>query len=127
MTSKIMKGEASLQDRTVTPEAIAYICRRIVEAINPCQIVLFGSQARGEPGGGSDVDLLVVHDSPETDRQVRRQLEKLFLHRRFGLDLIVRTPEEVAKNLADGNPFYSVHIFGRGIILYQREDVPSTG
>ncbi|MEW6657959.1 MAG: nucleotidyltransferase domain-containing protein [Thermodesulfobacteriota bacterium] len=118
-----MNREISLQTNEVTLEVIEYICQRIIEAINPCQIVLFGSQARGQAARGSDLDLLVVHDSPETDRQVRRQLEKLFLHRRFGLDLLVRTPAEVARNMVDGNPFYTEHIFGRGIILYQREDV----
>lgn len=117
-----MKGEVSLQVSKVTPAVIDYVCRRIVEAINPCQIVLFGSQVRGEAQVGSDLDLLVVHDTSATDRQVRRQLEKLFLNRRFGLDLIVRTPEEVARNLADGNPFYTEHIFNRGTILYKRED-----
>jgi hypothetical protein len=61
------------------------------------------------------------------DRQVRRQLENLFLGRRFGLDLIVRTPQEVAKNLADGNPFYTEHIFGRGIIAYRRPDAAPSG
>ena len=121
-----MKREISLQVNEITLEVIEYICQRIIAAINPCQIVLFGSRARGEVVRGSDLDLLVVHDSPETDRQVRRQLEKLFLHRRFGLDLLVRTPAEVARNLADGNPFYTEHIFGRGIILYQREDVQPT-
>jgi len=122
-----MKRDISLQVNEITHELIDYICRRIIEAINPCQIVLFGSQARGEVVRGSDLDLLVVHDSPETDRQIRRQLEKLFLHRRFGLDLLVRTPAEVARNMDDGNPFYTEHIFGRGIILYQRKNVQPTG
>lgn len=122
-----MSQEISLLVTRVTPEIIRYVCDRIIEAINPRQIVLFGSQAQGEARRGSDLDLLVVHDTPRSDREVRRQLEKLFLHRRFGLDLIVRTPEEVARNLADGNPFYTHHIFGHGIILYQRPDVPATG
>jgi hypothetical protein len=61
-----------------------------------------------------------VHDRPESDRAIRRRLERLFLTRRFGLDLIVRTQQEVARNLADGSPFYTEHIFGQGRILYER-------
>ena len=34
--------------------------RRIVAAVNPLRIVLFGSAARGEVGPNSDLDVLVV-------------------------------------------------------------------
>ena len=111
----------SLQVTEVTPEIIEYIKQRIIEAIRPQQIVLFGSYARNDTRERSDLDLLVVHDTSKTDREIRRQLDQLFLKRRFGLDLIVRTPEEVALNLADGNPFYTKHIFGQGVVLYERK------
>ena len=110
----------SLQVAEVTPEVGEYIVQRIIEAIRPLQIILFGSHARQEAGQRSDIDLLVVHNTTRSDREVRRQLDRLFLERRFGLDLIVRTPEELALNLADGNPFYTKHIFGQGLILYER-------
>ena len=111
----------------VTPEVINDIRRRIVDAIHPCQIVLFGSQARGDTKDDSDLDMLIVHDTSQADREVRRQVERLFLGRRFGLDVLVRTPEEVAMNLADGNPFYTEHIFGEGIVLYERKASQEAG
>ena len=117
----------SFQVSRVTSELIEYVCQRIVDTIHPRQIVLFGSRARGEADHASDLDLMVVHDLPETDRQVRRQIEALFLKRRFGLDLIVRTAKEVERNLADGNPFYTHHIYARGIILYERDDLQYPG
>jgi predicted nucleotidyltransferase len=43
-----------------TPEKIAEAVRRIVEAASPVRVILFGSQARGEAGRDSDVDLVVV-------------------------------------------------------------------
>lgn len=110
----------NLQTREVTGALIDHLRNQIVEAIDPEQIVLFGSHARGTARPDSDLDLLVVHDTPRTNRTVRRQLEHLFLDRRFGLDLLVRTPEEVAHNLADGNPFYTRHIFEEGTVLYER-------
>lgn len=112
--------KVSLEVTHVTPEVIEAVKRRIVEAVNPRQIVMFGSLARGESTAGSDMDLLVVQDTSQSDREVRRSLERLLLDRRFGLDLIVRTPAEVALNLADGNPFYTEHIFGDGVVLYDR-------
>ncbi len=41
-------------------EKLDEIVRRIVEAVDPEKIILFGSAARGEAGPHSDLDLLVV-------------------------------------------------------------------
>lgn len=110
-----MSEETRKQD-----DRIEYLRRTIVQAIDPQQIVLFGSHARGEARANSDVDLLVVHDTDHTNREVRRRLEQLFLDRRFGLDLLVRTPEDVRRNVADRNPFYTHDIFEEGRVLYER-------
>ena len=111
----------SLQEKTFTPEIIAFIRQTIVDAIHPQKIVLFGSYARGDAKADSDLDLLIVHNSSRSNRQIRRQIDRLFLRRRFGLDLLVRTPAEIHRNLADNNPFYTQHIFGEGKVLYERE------
>lgn len=114
------KQGGSLGVTRVTPEVIADVTQRIVDAIDPQRIILFGSQARGDAVHGSDLDLLVIQDSPHSDREIRRRIEQLLLDRRFGMDLIVRTPQEVDMNLADGNPFYTEHIFRDGVLLYER-------
>lgn len=101
-------------------EHIEQLRQRIVAALNPKQIILFGSHARGEAGPDSDVDLLVIHDTGRPNRDVRRQVERLFLDRRFGLDLIVRTPDDVRRNLMDENPFYTHHILEEGRVLHER-------
>lgn len=111
-----------LDDRLnqLTSNTIEYICQTIVAAIHPVKIILFGSQADGTATTESDLDLFIIHDLPLPSRQVRRQVGQLFLHRRFGLDLIVRNQEQIAANLADHNPFYTEHLFKRGVILYDR-------
>ena len=54
------------------------VVRRIVEAVEPETIVLFGSSATGEADVGSDLDLLVVDRKPfGPDRSRRRQLRKI--------------------------------------------------
>jgi len=44
-------------------KAIEEMTRRIVEAVHPDKIILFGSHARGDAGPDSDVDLLIVGPS----------------------------------------------------------------
>ena len=41
-------------------EAIEEITRRLIEFFRPVRIYLFGSEARGDAGPGSDLDFLVV-------------------------------------------------------------------
>jgi predicted nucleotidyltransferase len=60
----------------VTPDKIAEAVRRIVAAVHPVRIILFGSQARAEGGRDSDVDLLVVEQVVPD-----RYAEMLRLHR----------------------------------------------
>ena len=112
--------DARLQTRQVTPELIAYIVEKVVRNVAPQRIILFGSRARGEATDASDLDLFIVQDSPASNRETRRRIESLLWGRRFGVDLIVRRPEEVARNVSDGNPFYTRHILGEGKILYER-------
>ncbi len=112
--------DARLQTRQITPELIRYIVDKIARDVAPQRIIMFGSLARGEATESSDLDLFVIQDSAASNREVRRRIESLLWGRRFGIDLIVRRPEEVARNVSDGNPFYTRHILGEGKVLYER-------
>jgi len=46
--------------KELAPETLEEIVRRLVEALDPVGIYLFGSHAGGSPHKDSDVDLLVV-------------------------------------------------------------------
>jgi predicted nucleotidyltransferase len=117
--------DTRLRVRRVSQEILDYMVQKIVREIHPVQIILFGSRARGEATEASDVDLLVIQDTAETNREVRRRIEQLLWGRLFGVDLIVRTPAEVSQNLADRDPFYTLHIFSQGRILYERPSEPA--
>ena len=49
---------------TVTEEVLKQMVQEIVREVDPEEIWLFGSRARGEAGPDSDVDLLVVESEP---------------------------------------------------------------
>jgi predicted nucleotidyltransferase len=56
----------------LTPLFLQEIVRRIVEAVDPVKIILFGSYAYGIPHKDSDVDILVIMEtgSPRHKRPV---------------------------------------------------------
>jgi predicted nucleotidyltransferase len=117
----VLEKDNKLKISHLTDELINYIKDKIVSSIQPEKILMFGSYARGDSGQDSDLDLLVIKDSQQKNREIRREIDRLLTGRRFGIDIIVRKPEEVAENLKDGNPFYLHHIFEDGKILYERK------
>ena len=64
----------------------------------------------------------IVQSSAESNRQVRREVDRLLSGRRFGVDIIVRKPQEVELNVQDKNPFYLYHLLRDGQVLYERAD-----
>lgn len=48
--------------------------KRLIEALHPERIILFGSQAWGSPDDDSDLDLLVIVDKSDLPRHKRAQI-----------------------------------------------------
>lgn len=89
---------------------------QIAQEFKPERIILFGSYAYGTPHAGSDVDLLVI--MPLIGRPLDKSLEILEkLKPTFGLDLLVRSPEELKRRLGWGDSFLG-EIVEKGKILY---------
>jgi predicted nucleotidyltransferase len=53
---------------------LAEIVRRLVQALNPVRIYLFGSKARGDAGPDSDYDLIVVVKTSDLPGHRRDQI-----------------------------------------------------
>ncbi len=108
------------QRKRIPQKAIDEVVRQIAEKFHPQQIVLFGSYARGNPRPESDVDLLVVMDTPmrevEQAIQICQQIDY-----RFGLDLIVRKPQRLAERLKMGDWFLH-DILEEGKVVYESRD-----
>ncbi len=92
--------------------------RAIAEEFQPDKIVLFGSYAYGTPNEDSDVDLLVVMPS----RNHRNQAVEIRwrLAAPFPVDLIVRTPKDIAWRVAEGESFMTT-ILSQGKVLYEKD------
>jgi uncharacterized protein len=99
--------------------AIRRFARQIAERFEPDKIILFGSYAYGTPHKDSDVDLLVVMPAAREVTQAIR-ITLAFDHP-FPLDLIVRTPEKLARRLKDGNQFLR-EVIEKGKVLYEKRD-----
>ncbi len=102
----------------VTQKDIQATCDDIVREFAPLQVILFGSYAYGTPTEDSDVDLLVVMDIPESETS--RQASEIWqrIPRRFSMDLLVRSPEEIAYRISH-NDWFLREITEKGEVLYE--------
>ncbi len=101
----------------VTREEIQATCNDIVREFTPLQVILFGSYAYGTPTEDSDVDLLVVMDIPKSEfRSKAVEIQQRIPHR-FRLDLVVRSPEEIAYRVSY-NDWFLRDITEKGDFLY---------
>ena len=77
------------------PEQITNAVKRIAEASQPEQILLFGSHARGEAHDDSDLDLLVI-ETEVTDRAAEMvRLRRLLRPLRIPVDLLVYSRSDI--------------------------------
>lgn len=104
--------------KTLSRDLLDEITRRLVEELQPEQIILFGSHAWGVPNDDSDVDLLVIvpDDAPpsaELEVRARNSLSELGVPK----DILVRTRSRMERL----RPVYASlesEILDRGIVLY---------
>lgn len=97
--------------------------RRLVAEYAPQRIVLFGSHAGGAPGPDSDIDLLIIKDTPARflDRWTEAQRILTGMHRAIPVDTLVMTPQEVEERLSKKDPFIT-QAFEKGEALYVEGD-----
>lgn len=79
------------------PSEVATIVERIAEAVQPLQIWLFGSRARGDQHKNSDVDLLLVLDGAADRRACRGKAYGELDGFELNADIIVVTAEQVVQ------------------------------
>ena len=95
----------------------------IVDTVDPQQVILFGSYARGTANAGSDIDFMIVADQAFTAGHSRRQ-EMARLWRRLARfmmpkDILIYSRDEVERWRHTKNHVIA-HAFREGKLLYER-------
>ena len=103
--------------KRIPQEAIDQVVEQIVEKFKPQKIILFGSYARGNPHPESDVDMLVVMDTPLKESKISLEIHR-HLNVMFGLDLIVHTPKRL-KERVDMGDWFLRDVLKEGKVLYE--------
>lgn len=114
---KKKKPERWYRGADIPMRVIRRFARDVVERFDPDKIILFGSYAYGTPHEDSDVDILVIMPA-------RNQLDQAFrihdtIQPPFPMDIIVRTPKNMAWRLAEGESFLR-EITSKGKVLYEK-------
>ncbi len=98
---------------------IQEMVKRLVRDYTPQQIILFGSYAYGQPTQDSDIDLLIIKDTPEGfwDRMdsVRRVVTGAHPH--IPIEPLIYTPDEIVRRLKAKDQFVQ-GILQNGEVLY---------
>jgi predicted nucleotidyltransferase len=79
------------------PRLLEELVQRIVAAVHPLRIVLFGSAARGEMGPDSDLDVLVVMPDGVHRRETAQLIRRRLMGFGFAKDIVVVTESDVEK------------------------------
>ena len=104
----------------LTPSILQEMVTRIVTAVDPMKIILFGSFAYGIPHKESDVDILVIMETnrPRHKRPgvIHRALAGLLIPK----DILVYTPAEVDE-WKDVSQAFVTQVLKRGVVVYDKD------
>ncbi len=98
---------------------VGRMVRRIVHAVDPDRIILFGSRARGDGGEDSDLDLLIIAPSPLPRWQRTVPIYRLLAGMGVAKDIIWWTPEEVEEWSGVRSHFINT-VRREGRVIYER-------
>ena len=77
------------------------LVRRIVDAVHPLRIILFGSAARGEMGPNSDLDALVIMPEGSHRGKVAQEIYRHLWGLGFAKDIVVVTESDIQEHAAN--------------------------
>ena len=104
------------------------IKEEIVNALKPLEpekILLFGSYAYGTPTEESDIDLLIVKDTPadqvRSERlKARKRLRAIISKYHLGIDIVVDSKERIHRRITDVKDQFYDEIMRKGKLLYAK-------
>ena len=96
------------------------IVQQIVRRFHPLKVILFGSYAYGQPHEGSDLDLLVVMETPKGEFKTIMDISNSLPALTFSVDIIARS-RAVINRRKDAGDFFLREITEKGKVLYARD------
>ncbi|NOH01157.1 MAG: nucleotidyltransferase domain-containing protein [Chloroflexi bacterium] len=98
---------------------IRSLAKIIAEKFDPEEIILFGSHAYGKPHAWSDVDFLVVMDTPKGEFKTIMEISDPLPDLPFRVDIIARSRAAIDRRKIQGD-FFLREITTKGKVLYAR-------
>jgi len=106
----------------VDEEFLKEVVRRIVSAVDPERIILFGSHAYGKPKRGSDLDLLVVVKESLLPRYKRSvPIYKALAGILVPKDIVVYTEKEI-EEWSNVPLAFITTITRKGKVIYEKQN-----
>lgn len=108
--------------KRIPMRVIHALVKHIVGKFNPEKIILFGSYAYGKPGKWSDVDLLVVMDTPpDGELGAAMAISNSLPPHWFSIDIVVRSQATIERRIPLGDWFLK-DVMSHGKVMYERSD-----
>ena len=99
-------------------QALERILLTLVTEYRPDKVILFGSMAQSSVGEWSDLDLVIIKDTPKPFLQRLKEVA-LLCRAPVGVDYLVYTLDEFAQMIAERNPFILEEVLRKGKVLYE--------
>ena len=101
----------------VTDEKISEVVERIVQAVHPLRIILFGSTVRGQARPDSDIDILVVMPDGTHRRKAMTDIYRALLGSKSDVDIVVATASDLLEYAETSGLVYK-EALSEGVQLY---------
>lgn len=103
----------------ISMRTIRSLAKIIADKFDPEEIILFGSHAYGKPHASSDVDFLVVMETPRGEVETIFEISEALPYLPFRVDIIARSREVIDRRKTQGD-FFLREITKKGRVLYAR-------
>ena len=103
----------------ISQQQIQELVTLVVRRFHPVKLYIFGSYAEGSPTVDSDVDLLVLNDSPVPRYRLMQLIRREIAETRIPTDVIVTDEQELMRfEQVPGHIFYDIRPHRK--LLYER-------